>query len=64
MQGAPIPRSSTTNFERLLYALSIITIVMTGSSGILHLEKPHCLTRSLIIFGQGARRRYKRRMRN
>jgi uncharacterized protein with PQ loop repeat len=29
MQGAPIYKSSTTKFDRLLYALSVITIVMT-----------------------------------
>lgn len=29
MQGAPIHTSSTTKFDRLLYALSIITILMT-----------------------------------
>ncbi|HMC22398.1 MAG TPA: PQ-loop domain-containing transporter [Thermoanaerobaculia bacterium] len=29
MQGAPIPKSSTTKFDRLLYAISIITMVMT-----------------------------------
>jgi uncharacterized protein with PQ loop repeat len=29
MHGAPVPKGSTTKFDRLLYALSIITIVMT-----------------------------------